>query len=155
MRFVSFVSKSLLSISKRASKIAQLKRNFIRTKTKNCDKMPETSQDAFETLFPPKQPITAQELRKNSLAKKQANNGAAAPEIRVDNPLVAAESNFWPQILSDSGLSVQRGGRESRISVGELDSCYTIPEPIGYKRESSHRYAIFYFYFQKKKQENN
>lgn len=113
--------------------------------------MPETSQDAFEALFPAKQPITAQELRErsNSLTKSQKKlNQKNSLEIRVDNPLVAAESNFWPPIPADpASLTVaaavaKAGGREPRISVGELDSCYTVPEPVGYKRESSHRYAF-------------
>lgn len=120
--------------------------------------MPETSQDAFETMFPAKQPVTAQELRErsNSLSKKRQLNKNPL-EIRVDNPLVAAESNFWPPNPTDAasltvaaaaaaaavgGRAAKSGGREARISVGELDSCITIPEPIpGYKRESSHRYA--------------
>lgn len=120
--------------------------------------MPETSQDAFETLFPAKQPISAQELRQrsNSVNKNQKQRLNQKPlEIRVDNPLVAAESNFWPPTPTDgASLSVavaaaaaaaggggvlKGGGREARISVTELDSCYTIPEPVGYKRESSHR----------------
>lgn len=121
--------------------------------------MPETSQDRFETLFPAKQPITAQELRvrSNSMTKNQGqSNQKHSLEIRVDNPLVAAESNFWPPLPTDpasltveaagggggDGGGAKRGGREARISVGELDSCYTVPEPIGYKRESSHRYAL-------------
>lgn len=100
--------------------------------------MPETSQDAFESLFPGKQPVSANELRirSNSLNK----NGK--PIINVDKSLIGAESNFWPQPASNvSGLNIgQRGPRESRISVGEVDSCYTAPEPYhGYKRESSHR----------------
>lgn len=119
--------------------------------------MPQTAQDAFETMFPPKQPITAQELRErsNSLTKKQRQLKKNPLEILVDNPLVAAESNFWPPIPTDeaslsvagnssSGLATG-GGREARISVGELDSCYTIPEPIGYKRESRHRYGLFIY----------
>lgn len=82
--------------------------------------MPETSQDAFEALFPGQQSVSVDELRKRS------------------NPLVGAESNFWPQ--NSLGIG-QRGARESRVSVGEADSCYTAPEPhiTGYKRESSHR----------------
>lgn len=119
------------------------------------EKMPETSQDAFETRFPAKQPVTAQELRErsNSLSKKRQLNKNPL-EIRVDNPLVAAESNFWPPNPTDAasltlaaaaaavgGRAAKSGGREARISVGELDSCITIPEPVGYKREISHRYA--------------
>lgn len=115
--------------------------------------MPETSQDAFETMFPPKQPITAQELRQrsNSLTKNQKKlNPKNSLEIRVDNPLVAAESNFWPPMPTDpaslavaaAGGVAKGGGREPRISVSELDSCYTVPDPVGYKRESSHRYAF-------------
>lgn len=99
--------------------------------------MPETSQDAFEALFPGRQPVSADVLRKrsNSTNKKPNKNNA-------DALLVAAESNFWPQSPSNAfGLNGgQRGTRESRISVGEVDSCYTAPEPyMGYKRESSHR----------------
>lgn len=121
--------------------------------------MPETSQDAFETLFPPKQPISAHELRErsNSMTKKRGqSNPKNSLKIRVDNPLVAAESNFWPPTPTDpaslavaatgGGNGATKGGvREARISVGELDSCYTTPEPIGYKRESSHRYAFPHF----------
>lgn len=132
-----------------------------RIRLKQLKIMPETSQDAFETLFPVKQPITAEELRvrSNSMTKKREPLNQKQPlEIRVDNPLVAAESNFfnfWPPLPSDpasltvaaagsagGGGGAKGGGREARISVGELDSCYTIPEPIGYKRESSHRYAL-------------
>lgn len=99
--------------------------------------MPETSQDAFESLFPGKQPVSADELRKRSNSMNKSKN----PIIAVNNPLVAAESNFWPQTSHTLGLNgEQRGPRESRISVGDFDSCYTAPEPqIGYKRESSHR----------------
>lgn len=97
--------------------------------------MPETSQDAFESMFPTKQPISVEELRKRSNSMKKSNK----PIINVNDTLVAAESNFWPP-TNASGLSVgQRGPRESRVSVGDFDSCYTAPEPYGYKRESSHR----------------
>lgn len=96
--------------------------------------MPETSQDAFETMFPAKQPLSPEELRvrSNSIHSNK-------PKIRIDNTLVAAESNFWPPSINASNLSGQRGPRESRVSVGDVDSCITAPEPIGYKRESSHR----------------
>lgn len=102
--------------------------------------MPETSQDAFEALYPGKQPVSVDELRKRSNSVKKTD----APTINVDKTLVGAESRFWPQPTSGNsgfGLSSgQRGTRESRISVGEVDSCYTAPEPYhGYKRESSHR----------------
>lgn len=95
--------------------------------------MPETSQDAFETKFPPKQPMSAEQIRIRSNSIKNR------PTICVDNTLVAAESNFWPPSTNASGSSGQRSPRESRVSVGDDDSCYTAPEPIGYKRESSHR----------------
>lgn len=100
--------------------------------------MPETSQDAFETKFPGnvKQPVTPEELRNrsNSLNKKST---------LLDNTLIAAESNFWPLSTNTLGLPRgSRGQREPKISVGDvdgIDSCYTVPEPYGYKRESSHR----------------
>lgn len=95
--------------------------------------MPETSQDAFETMFPAKQPVTAQELRNRSNSLSKTNK---LINIQMDNTLVAAESNFWPTSSNALGL---RGPRESRVSVGDVDSCYTAPEPKGYKRESSHR----------------
>lgn len=90
--------------------------------------MPETSQDAYESLYPKKQSVSVEELRlrSNSIGKHKSH-----PVIRVDDPVV--ESNFfWP---TDT-----RRPRESRVSVSELDSCITAPEVIyGYKRESSHR----------------
>lgn len=90
--------------------------------------MPETGQDAFESLFPAKQSVSVDELRKRSNSLNKNNNKPAMVDM------VAAESNFWPQ------PSIKRGPRESRTSVGEVDSCYTAPEPyMGYKRESSHR----------------
>lgn len=99
--------------------------------------MPETSQDAFETMFPAKQPVSAQELR---IRSNSVNKNNKPINFQIDNTLVAAESNFWP--ISASQLGVPRGSRgprESRVSVGDVDSCYTAPEPKGYKRESSHR----------------
>lgn len=101
--------------------------------------MPETSQDAFETMFPGnvKQPVPAHELRNRS---NSVNKNSKPTNMLGDSTLIAAESNFWP--LSTDILGVpreMRGPRESRISVGDVDSCYTLPEPYGYKRESSHR----------------
>lgn len=96
--------------------------------------MPETSQDAFEALYPGKQHISVEELRKrsNSLNKKMI------PSVQIDN-LIAAESNFWPSPVTAVKVNGKRGPRESRVSVGDVDSCYTAPEPYGYKREISHR----------------
>lgn len=95
--------------------------------------MPQTSQDAFETLNPGKQPISAAELRKrlNSDSKKKS------PFLQADN-LIAAESNFWPSPTMDK-VNGKNDPRLSRISIGDFDSCITAPEPYGYKRESSHR----------------
>lgn len=97
--------------------------------------MPETSQDAFETLFPGRQPVSAQQLRdrSNSLSDKQR------AKITLDNSLIAAESNFWPRSNDRNKMNAGRGVRETRVSVGDVDSCYTAPEPYGYKREISHR----------------
>lgn len=156
--FLNFYLKRAVNLNRNQKKGIFSSVNECEKSKRSAVKMPETSQDAFETLFPPKQPISAQELRErsNSLTKKQRQANKMPLEIRVDNPLVAAESNFWPPMPADtSSLSVaaavaagatsNRGGREARISVGELDSCYTAPEPMGYKRESSHRYALLPF----------
>lgn len=94
--------------------------------------MPETSQDAFETLNPGKQSTSTQELRER---KSSVNSKNGKPKVRVD-PLVVAETNLWPSQLSAMG---KKGPRGSRVSVGELDSCHTAPEPKGYKRAISHR----------------
>lgn len=91
--------------------------------------MPETSQDAYETLFPSKQPITAQNLREGNKNQRQPN----AVSLTAAAAAAAASSGK------------KCGGHEARISVGDLDSCHTIPDPVGYKRESSHRYAFFPF----------
>lgn len=100
--------------------------------------MPETSQDAFETLFPAKQAVSREELRNRS---NSMNKGQ--PTIRIDNTLVAAESNFWPPTAMNApNYNIGRGPREDRVSVGELDSCITGTTDThyhGYKRESSHR----------------
>lgn len=97
--------------------------------------MPQTSQDAFETLFPGKQPVSVNDLRirSNSLTK---NNKQL--RISLDNTLVAAESNFWPP-PADGSRPGQRIPREPRVSVGDFDSCYSAPEVHGYKRAISHR----------------
>lgn len=91
--------------------------------------MPETSQDAYESLHPRKQPVSVQELRlrSNSIGANKLH-----PTIHIDDS-VAIESNFlWP--LDN------RKKRESRVSVSDMDSCITAPDVIyGYKRESSHR----------------
>lgn len=97
--------------------------------------MPEISQDAFEALNPGSQPISADELRKRS----NSVNKNPIPSVQIDS-LIGAESNFWPAMENKQNAIGGRGPRESRVSVGEFDSCYTAPElPKGYKRESSHR----------------
>lgn len=101
--------------------------------------MPETSQDAFEKLFPVKQPVSSEELRNRS---NSMNKGK--PQIRVDNTLVAAESNFWPRTssIATDFIGGQREPRESRVSVSDFDSCITGSNESqyhGYKRESRHR----------------
>lgn len=84
---------------------------------------PETSQDAFESLFPSKQVMSTEEIRKRSNSMNKTNN----PNISINNALVAAESNFWPQTANALELnSEQHGPGEQRVSVG-------------YKREISHR----------------
>lgn len=92
--------------------------------------MPETSQDAYETLHPRKQPVSVEQLRMhlNSIG----NNQQLRSTNTVDDS-VAIESNFlWP--------TAKQKPRESRVSVSDLDSCITAPELLhGYKRESSHR----------------
>lgn len=96
--------------------------------------MPETSQDAFEVLNPTNQAVSVEELR----ARSNSINRQPIPAIKVDN-LIAAESNFWPSSSADIN-NERNSKRESRISVSEVDSCYTAPESnYGYKRESSHR----------------
>lgn len=92
--------------------------------------MPETSQDAFESLYPGKLPVSPDELRKRS---NSVNKNPMIPTIPLES-LIGAESNFWP-------LDIQKvnGKREHKISVCDVDSCYTAPEPYGYKRESTHR----------------
>lgn len=89
-------------------------------------KMPETSQDVFESLHPMKQSVSIDELRlrSNSIGKTKLRS-----TLSVDDP-VAIESNFlWPT-----------GKRLSRVSVSDFDSCITAPDSVyGYKRESSHR----------------
>lgn len=101
-------------------------------------KMPETSQDAFETLFPAKQPMSREELRNRSNSMNKGH-----PTIRVDNRLVAAESNFWPPTAMNApNYNIGRGPREARVSVGEFDSLITGSTDAqyhGYKRKSSHR----------------
>lgn len=100
--------------------------------------MPETSQDAFEKMFPAKQPISPEELRNRS---NSMNKGQ--PMIRIDNTLVAAESNFWPPAAMNApNYNIGRGPREARVSVGDFDSCITgstDSQYHGYKRESRHR----------------
>lgn len=83
--------------------------------------MPETSQDAFESLYPGKLPITSDELRKRS---NSVNKSPMIPTIPLYS-LIGAESNFWPSDVENVN--------------GKVDSCSTAPEPYGYKRESSHR----------------
>lgn len=92
--------------------------------------MPETSQDAFESLYPGKLPITPNELRKRS---NSLNKNQMIPTIPLDS-LIGAESNSC-----SLGVEKVNGKREHEISVGDVDSCYTAPEPFGYKREISHR----------------
>lgn len=97
--------------------------------------MPETSQDAFESINPRKQPVSVEEIR----ARSNSINRQPIPAIQVDN-LIAAESNFWPSHAIDTDENRRYVKRESRISTSEVDSCYTVPDTQkGYKRESSHR----------------
>lgn len=91
--------------------------------------MPETSQDAYESLHPGKQPVSAAELRirSNSIGKNKQH-----PATSVDGADTIDPNLLWP--------TDRRRPRESRVSVSELDSCITAPEMnYGYKRESSHR----------------
>lgn len=92
--------------------------------------MPETSQDAFESLYPGKLPITPHELRKRS---NSVNKNPMTPKTPLDS-LIGAESNFWP-------LDVEKvnGKRKHEIGVCDVDSCCTVSEPYGYKRQISHR----------------
>lgn len=92
--------------------------------------MPETSQDAFEALYPTKQALSVEQLRirSNSIKKQHP------PALQIDG-LIAAESNFWPTGSPSNG----KPRREQKVSVTDFDSCITAPEIHGYKRESSHR----------------
>lgn len=87
--------------------------------------MPETAQDAFETLHPARAPITADELR----LQRSGSFGASS------------QSTNDPDITQQQSLNVdKRHPRKSRISFTDLDSCIGGPDTIyGYKRESSHR----------------
>lgn len=87
--------------------------------------MPETSQDAFEALYPLKQPISAEELR---LRPSSMNKNF----INFEADALSADS--WVPSLK------ARPPRVSRVSATDLDSCITVPDNIySYKRESSHR----------------
>lgn len=92
--------------------------------------MPETSQDAFESLYPAKVPITPDELRKRSNSVN--NKNPMIPTIPFDS-LIGAESNFWP--LDDGKVN---GQQEHKLSC-DVEQLSTAPEPYGYKREISHR----------------
>lgn len=92
--------------------------------------MPQRGQDAFETLNPGQQPISAQELRNRS----NSVNSKTTSQTEMENPLVVAETNLWP-----SQLDATQKRREAKISVGDFDTVYTAPDRKGYKRESSHR----------------
>lgn len=88
--------------------------------------MPETSQDAFETLYPCKSPFSIEELRLLSNSLDQKSTGFESDKLSADSLIIPAMETRKPRV--------------SRVSVTDLDSCITVPEKIyGYKRESSHR----------------
>lgn len=94
--------------------------------------MPETSQDAFETLHPGPIPITANELR-------QRSNSTASATTALTTTTAATRYNP-DSILMDNLNIDKRQPRKSRISFSDIDSCIGGPDTIyGYKRESSHR----------------
>lgn len=96
--------------------------------------MPETSQDAFETLHPGPIPITANELRQRS------NSTASATTALTTTTAATRYINNPDSILMDNLNIDKRQPRKSRISFSDIDSCIGGPDTIyGYKRESSHR----------------